>query len=84
MKEPNRTDLTRLKSLHGMIVKVISGYSGLSNTTQEFLRAEFVGETSIHLRSIEQNLRETIELLKDKKEAEITLQKLNRQKRHEN
>ena len=84
MNEPSRGDLKRLKSLQSMTEKIISGLSGLTNTTQEFLRAEFVGETSIHLRSIEQNLRETIELLKDKKEAEITLQKLNRQKRHEN
>jgi len=67
MNEPSRGDLKRLKSLQSMTEKIISGLSGLTNTTQEFLRTEFVGETSIHLRKFEQNIRDTVELIKTPK-----------------
>ena len=67
MLEPSRCDLKRLKSLQNMAEKIRTGFSGLTNTTQEFLRSGFVGETELHLRQFEQNLSETVEQIKNPK-----------------
>lgn len=64
MKNLNRKDLRRLKSIQAMAENLQSAYQGLSEGTQKFLREEFTGETEMYIRSFESNISETIEELK--------------------
>lgn len=58
---PARADRRKLKALQTMCERMDDYYSTLDRATKHFLCTEFTGETELHLRQFNQNIKDTIE-----------------------
>lgn len=68
MGTPNRKDLRKLRALRSQAAKLESCYKSMTEETKEFLREGFYGETELHLRQFDDNLKDCErEILKPKK-----------------
>ncbi len=62
--EIERKDLRRLNSILSMSENLQYAYDGLSDSTKDYLREEFEGETELHLINFERNICDVIDLIK--------------------
>jgi len=59
--KPSNKDLSLLEALRNDITIIMNRYEVLEDETKDFLREEFNGETLLHLRKFDSNLRDVID-----------------------
>lgn len=65
MNKPSNKDLSLLKALRKDVELLMNRYEGLEEETKDFLRDEFNCETWLHLREFDDNLRDTLDEIKN-------------------